>query len=91
MCSQGVGNQQTGGDSHVDTIFAGLQKQSRLTVRNELGRFIGVDTNEGMKIGDLEKNSEAINVMRARGFREMEPIMSGGRRVAVGRQLPLLG
>ena len=43
-------NQQTGGDSLVDTIFEGLLEQSRLGVTNE--------TKE-IRI-DLEKNLEAI-------------------------------
>ena len=46
------------------TIFDGLQEQSRLKISNELWRFIEVDNHEAVKIGDLEKNSEAIKVVK---------------------------
>ena len=31
-------NQQSGGDNLVDTIFEGLQEQSRMNITNELGK-----------------------------------------------------
>ena len=34
-----LANQQTGGDSFVDTIFEGLQEQSRLEITTERRRF----------------------------------------------------
>ena len=40
----------------------GLQEQSRLKFLDELRRILEVDTHEAMKIGDFEKNSEAIKV-----------------------------
>ena len=52
-----LAKQQTGGNSFVDTLFHGLQEQSRLKIRDWLRRFIEV-----VKIGDLEKKSEAIRV-----------------------------
>ena len=55
-------NQPTGGDSVADTIF-GLQEQSRLKIVDELRRFAEVDNHEAVKIGDPEKNSEAIKVV----------------------------
>ena len=42
-------NLRGGGDNSVDTIFEGVQE---------------LDNHEAVKIGDLEKNSEAINVAR---------------------------
>ena len=64
MCAlKGVANQQTGADSLVDTIFEGLQDQNRLKIANERRRFVEVDSNEAKKIGDLEKNSDKINVI----------------------------
>ena len=60
----GTHREQTGADNLVDTIFEGLQEQSRLNITNELRRFIEVDNQEAVKIGDLENNSEAINVVR---------------------------
>ena len=53
-------NQQTGRDGLVDTIFEGLEEQTRLKITIELRRCIEVDINEAAKIGDLEKNSQAI-------------------------------
>ena len=46
------------------TIFDGLQEQSRLKISNELWRFIEVDNREAVEIGDLEKNLEAIKVVQ---------------------------
>ena len=57
-----LANQQTGADSLVDTIFEGLQEQNKLKIAHER-RFVEVDSNEAVKIGDLEKNSDAINVI----------------------------
>ena len=64
VCSQVAGD--LAGRAEIaswTTIFEGLQEQSRLTVTNELGRFIEVDSNEAVKIG-VEKHSEAITVAR---------------------------
>ena len=47
----------------MDTIFEGLQEQSRSKPANELRRFIEVDNHEAVKIGDLEIYSEAIKVV----------------------------
>ena len=56
---------KTGSDAQGgDTIFEGLQEQSRLKNMEELRRFMEVDIHEAVKIGDLEKNSEAIKVYR---------------------------
>ena len=53
-------NQQTGGDSLIDTLVEGFQDQSRMKIMDELRRFIGVENHTVAKIGDLEKNSVAI-------------------------------
>ena len=58
-----LANLQTGADSFVDTIFEGLQEQSKLKITNELRRFIEVDNQEAVKIGDLKKNWQAIMVV----------------------------
>ena len=49
---------QEGGDNLVDTIFQVLQEAE------ELRRLIEVDNQEAVKIGELEKHSEAIKVVR---------------------------
>ena len=61
-----------GGANLVDRIFEGLQEQ-RLKITNEIRRFIEVDKNEVVKIGDLEKNSEAIKVVRPNFNKEIFP------------------
>ena len=66
-----LANQPTGGDSVADTIF-GLQEQSRLKIVDELRRFTEVDNHGAVKIGDLEKNSEAIKVVGPNFDRERE-------------------
>ena len=63
-----LANLQTGADNLVDTIFDGLQEQSRLNITNEPRRFIEVD-NQAVKIGDLAKNSEAIKLSGASSIR----------------------
>ena len=72
-----LANQQTGGDSLVDTIFEGLQEQSRMNITNERRRFIEVDNHETVKIGYLEKNSEAIRVVRPKYNKETYQIREG--------------
>ena len=54
----------------MDTLFAGLQEQGRLEITNELRRFIEVNNHEAVKVGDLEKNSEAIKAVGADLHRE---------------------
>ena len=39
----------------MNTIFEGLQEQSRLKITNELRRFIEVDNREALKVGHLEE------------------------------------
>ena len=56
-------SRQAGGDTEVDTIFEGLQEQNRLKLTDEQ-RFIEVDNQEAVKIGELERNSEAIKLAR---------------------------
>ena len=61
-----LAKQQTGGDSpRGQDLRRFCQEQSRMKLTNELRRFIEVDKNEAVKIGDLEKNSEAIKVVRS--------------------------
>ena len=43
----------------MDTLSEGLQEQSRLKITNKLRRFIEVDSNEAVKIGDLGKRSSS--------------------------------
>ena len=59
-----VANPQTGADNLMETIFDGLQEQSRLKIMHEPRRFIEVDNHTAVKIGDLEKNSEAIKTVK---------------------------
>ena len=59
-----VANPQTGADNVLETIFDGLQEQSRLKIMHEPRRFIEVDNHTAVKIGDLEKNSEAIKTVK---------------------------
>ena len=60
-----LANLPTGGDNLVDSIFIGLQEQSRLKITDEPRRFTEVDNHEAVKIGDL-KNSEAIEVVKSK-------------------------
>ena len=48
----------------MDTIFEDLLEKNRMNITNELRRFIEVDNHETTKIGNLEKNSEAIKVVK---------------------------
>ena len=59
-----LANLQVGGSNLVDTIFEGFQERSRQTLTCKLRRFIEVYNHEAVKIGDLEKNSEAIMVVK---------------------------
>ena len=47
-----LANQQTGGDSFVDTIFEGLQEQSRLKIVNELERGGQPGGGEDRRLGE---------------------------------------
>ena len=58
-----LANQQTGGDSLVDTLSGGLQEKSRLKMMEELRRFFKVDDHEAVKIGDLEKYQVVLHVV----------------------------
>ena len=64
MLSKQLANLQAGRDNLVDTIIGGSQQRSTLKITNELRRLIDVKNHETVKIGDLEENSEAINVIR---------------------------
>ena len=57
----------------MDTIFQGLQEQSRLKIMNEQRRFIVVDNQEAVKIGDLEQNTEPIKVARPKLNKKIFP------------------
>ena len=61
----------------MDTIFEGLQEQSRLKRMNELGSFIDVDIHKAVKIGDLEKNSAAIQVVKPKFNKEIQQHAAG--------------
>ena len=50
----------------MDTIFDGLQEQSMLKTTDEPRRFTEVDNHETVKIGDLKKKSEAIEVVKSK-------------------------
>ena len=64
VLSKQLANLQTGRGNLVDTIIGGSQQRSTLKVTNELRRLTDVKNHEAVKIGDLEENSEAINVIR---------------------------
>ena len=57
----------------MDTTFEGLQEESRLKITNELKRFIEVDNQEAVKIGDLERHKEVLKVVRPKFNREIFP------------------
>ena len=92
-----LANQQTGGDSLAHTIPECLQEQSRLKFANELWRFIEVDTNEAVKIGDLEKNEaqkdalEDMGDAKERGdeYEDAADEFGFGREGGRGRETPL--
>ena len=70
----------------VETMFEGLQEQSRLTITNALRRF--VDNHEAVKIVDLEKNSEAIKVVKSKLNRRSSRSRSArGRRFEKEKQV----
>ena len=48
----------------MDTIIDYSQEQSKLEITNELRWFIEVDSRKPVKIGGLEKKSEAIMMVR---------------------------
>ena len=58
-----LANLQAGADNLVNSIFWELQGQSSVKLTNDLRRFIEVDDREPVKIGELERNSEAIKVV----------------------------
>ena len=66
-----VAKQQTGGDSLVDTLFEDLHELNRMKITNELRWCIEVDNHDAEKIGDLQKNWEAIKVVKMQSS-EME-------------------
>ena len=55
-----VANFQGDGGNLVDTIFEGLQEQSRLEIRSEPRRFIEVDSHEAVMTGDQERNTGVL-------------------------------
>ena len=61
-------NVQAGGDSLMDTIVEGLQESSRLKSTNEQRRFVGMNNQEEVNIGELEKKMEAIKVARPKAI-----------------------
>ena len=65
-----LANLPTSGDNLVDTIFDGMQEQSRLKRTDEPRGFTEVDNHEAVKIGDL-KNSEAIEVVKSKVNKEI--------------------
>ena len=65
-----LANLPTSGDNLVDTIFDGMQEQSRLKRTDEPRGFTEVDNHEAVKIGDL-KNSEAIEVVKSKVHKEI--------------------
>ena len=60
MCSRVVGEH----DNLVDTIFDGLQEQSRLKNKNAQRKFIEFDDQEAVKIEVLERCKEVHKVVR---------------------------
>ena len=57
QCNKLLANMQAGGDNLVDTTVEGLQGRSRFKITDELRRFIEVDDEEAVKIGELERNT----------------------------------
>ena len=56
---------QAGGDNVVATIFEGLSQWNRVKITSELGSFIDVDSQEAVKIGDLERHKVIELTLRA--------------------------
>ena len=52
-----------------------------MKITSELRSFIEVDNNEAVKIGDLEKNSEAIKVVKPKFHKEVYPNAAVGEGV----------
>ena len=68
MCAPNLlDNLQKGGDNPADTIFEGLQEESRLQVISRGGQPRGGEDR------DLEENSEAIKVVRPKFNKAMFP------------------
>ena len=62
---------QADGDNLVVTIFEGSQEHRRLKITNELRKLTEVDNHEAVKIGDLQKHSEAIKVIKHKFNKEI--------------------
>ena len=90
-----LANLQKGWGNLVETIFEGLQEQGRLKITEKLRRSIEVDNQDAVKMGELEENSEAINVVRPslnwqispkasvrEGVNEIDASNGRGRKVA---------
>ena len=61
LCAAGV----AGKHGHLQTIFEVVQARSRLKITSELGKFIEVDNQEVVKIGDLKRCTEVIKICLA--------------------------
>ena len=57
-----LANQQQDGDSPVNMIVQGFSEKCRLSTMDELRRFITVENNEAVKVGDLEKHGVVAEV-----------------------------
>ena len=51
---------QAGAKKLVDTTFEGLQEKSRLKIDNDRRKFIEVDNQEVVKVGDLEGCNDVL-------------------------------
>ena len=58
--------------SEAEVFRARAPPQGRLEVTNELGSFIEVNNREAVEIGDLQKNSKAIKVVKPK-FNQGDP------------------
>ena len=55
-------NQQKDGDSPVGAIVTGLLEKGRCSTMDELRKFTAVDSIEAVKVGDLHRETESMNV-----------------------------
>ena len=57
-----LANHQQNGDSPVNMMVQGFSEKCRLSTMDELRRFITVENNEAVKVGDLEKHGVVAEV-----------------------------
>ena len=56
-----------------NTIFEGVQEQSRLKITNELRRFLEADDRESVKMDEMDKPTKAIKIGKPKFNKQILP------------------